>query len=158
MPVLESVTVAEAASALGIGRAGVRRMIASGQLPAVRIGRAWRILVEDVNRLLRPANSPSSAPGSPSAGQAETLSSAIQPPPETMSAPTPPRPPEPFSPGDLAEIERYRRQLADPDPEVQRHARFQLQMFAEAAAADPTAAIQRAAKQAGDQQTSTLIW
>jgi excisionase family DNA binding protein len=160
MPTLESVNVAEAASALGIGPAGVRRMIATGQLPAARIGRAWRILVEDVNRLLRPANLPPGSASTPSMSQAETSSTAAQPRVESPQTLTAMRacPPGPFSASDTVYIEHYRRQLASPDPEVQRQAGFHLGMFAEAAAQDPTAAIQRSAKRVCDQEAITLLW
>lgn len=45
-------TVAEVASALRISNMTVYRLISSGQLPAVRVGRSYRLRVEDVDRYL----------------------------------------------------------------------------------------------------------
>ena len=48
----EVLTVKEAASLLKTSRQQIRRMIQSGELPAVKVGREWRILWEHVFALL----------------------------------------------------------------------------------------------------------
>ena len=48
----EVLTVKEAASLLKTSRQQIRRMIQSGDLPAVKVGREWRILREHVFALL----------------------------------------------------------------------------------------------------------
>ncbi|MHB1598723.1 MAG: helix-turn-helix domain-containing protein [Acidimicrobiales bacterium] len=45
-------TVSEVASALRISNMTVYRLIGSGQLPAVRVGRSYRLRLEDVDRYL----------------------------------------------------------------------------------------------------------
>lgn len=45
-------TVGEVANALRISNMTVYRLISSGQLPAVRVGRSYRLRVEDVDRYL----------------------------------------------------------------------------------------------------------
>ena len=45
-------TAAEAMDILGVGKNTMYRLLKSGELPAVRIGRAWRIHLEDVSRYL----------------------------------------------------------------------------------------------------------
>jgi excisionase family DNA binding protein len=45
-------TVAEVARVLRISNMTVYRLISSGQLPAVRIGKSYRLREEDVNRYL----------------------------------------------------------------------------------------------------------
>jgi excisionase family DNA binding protein len=45
-------TVAEVARALRISNMTVYRLITSGQLPAVRIGKSYRLREEDVDRYL----------------------------------------------------------------------------------------------------------
>jgi excisionase family DNA binding protein len=44
--------VSEVASALRISNMTVYRLIGSGQLPAVRVGRSYRLRLEDVDRYL----------------------------------------------------------------------------------------------------------
>ena len=46
------VTVAEVAGQLRVSNMTVYRLVQSGQLPAVRIGRSYRIHEEDVDRYL----------------------------------------------------------------------------------------------------------
>ncbi len=46
------VTVAEVAGQLRVSNMTVYRLVQSGQLPAVRIGRSYRIREEDVDRFL----------------------------------------------------------------------------------------------------------
>ncbi|MEQ9145452.1 MAG: helix-turn-helix domain-containing protein [Parvibaculaceae bacterium] len=50
---LRLLTVSEAAKQLSLSDRTVRRMIASGDLPAVRLGRAVRVRQEDVFFLVR---------------------------------------------------------------------------------------------------------
>jgi excisionase family DNA binding protein len=45
-------TVAEVAHVLRVSNMTVYRLISSGQLPAVRIGKSYRLREEDVNRYL----------------------------------------------------------------------------------------------------------
>ena len=46
------VTVAEVASQLRVSSMTVYRLVQSGQLPAVRVGRSYRIRADDVDRFL----------------------------------------------------------------------------------------------------------
>jgi excisionase family DNA binding protein len=46
------VTVAEVAGMLRVSSMTVYRLVQSGQLPAVRVGRSYRIREEDVDRYL----------------------------------------------------------------------------------------------------------
>ena len=46
------VTVGEVAAALRVSNMTVYRLVQSGQLPAVRVGRSYRIREEDVDRYL----------------------------------------------------------------------------------------------------------
>jgi excisionase family DNA binding protein len=46
------VTVAEVAAQLRVSNMTVYRLVQSGQLPAVRVGRSYRIRAEDVDRFL----------------------------------------------------------------------------------------------------------
>jgi len=46
------VTVAEVAAQLRVSNMTVYRLVQSGQLPAVRVGRSYRIRAEDVDRYL----------------------------------------------------------------------------------------------------------
>jgi excisionase family DNA binding protein len=46
------VTVAEVAEQLRVSNMTVYRLIQSGQLPSTRVGRSYRIRVEDVDRYL----------------------------------------------------------------------------------------------------------
>ena len=48
----EVLTVKEAASLLKTSRQQIRRMIQAGELPAVKVGREWRILRESISSLL----------------------------------------------------------------------------------------------------------
>lgn len=45
-------TVAEVARVLRVSNMTVYRLISSGQLPAVRVGKSYRLREEDVNRYL----------------------------------------------------------------------------------------------------------
>ncbi len=45
-------TVSEVASALRISNMTVYRLISSGQMPAIRVGRSYRLRVEDVDSYL----------------------------------------------------------------------------------------------------------
>lgn len=49
---IEVLTVKEAAERLKTSRQQIRIMIRNGQLPAVRVGREWRILVEALEQFL----------------------------------------------------------------------------------------------------------
>jgi excisionase family DNA binding protein len=46
-------TVGEAAFALNIGKRSVWRLIASGELPSIRLGRSVRVPVEGIDRLIQ---------------------------------------------------------------------------------------------------------
>lgn len=52
----ELLTIPEVAAALRISERTVKRMLAAGTLPRVRIGRAVRIRRTDVQKLTEPAN------------------------------------------------------------------------------------------------------
>lgn len=45
-------TAAEAMDILGVGKNTMYRLLKSGELPAVRIGRAWRISLNNVSNFL----------------------------------------------------------------------------------------------------------
>ena len=45
-------TAAEAMDLLGVGKNTMYRLLKSGELPAVRIGRAWRINLENLQAFL----------------------------------------------------------------------------------------------------------
>lgn len=51
-PARPLLTVAEVAAALAVDPATVRRLVARGELPAYRVGRALRVAPEDVERYL----------------------------------------------------------------------------------------------------------
>lgn len=46
-------TVAEVASVMRVSKMTVYRLVHNGELPAVRVGRSFRVLEDDVNRYLR---------------------------------------------------------------------------------------------------------
>ena len=46
-------TVAEVAAVMRVSKMTVYRLVHSGELPAVRVGRSFRVLEEDVNEYLR---------------------------------------------------------------------------------------------------------
>jgi excisionase family DNA binding protein len=48
------VTIAQGAEHLSVSERTVRRAVADGRLPAVRIGRCIRIRLDDLERLMRP--------------------------------------------------------------------------------------------------------
>ena len=48
----EVLTVKEAAEQLRTSRQQVRKMLQSGELPAVKVGREWRILRESIHLFL----------------------------------------------------------------------------------------------------------
>lgn len=52
MGVNQVLTVKEAAALLKTTRQQIRKMIQSGELPAVKVGREWRILEEQIQNLL----------------------------------------------------------------------------------------------------------
>lgn len=53
MPAIErSLSVYEVADAFGVSHKTIRRMIADGRVPAVRIGQQWRIRPEAVRDIL----------------------------------------------------------------------------------------------------------
>lgn len=54
-PVIEPflLTVPQAAKALGISRAMLYKLIKSGELPCIHIGRAARVRVSDLRRLIQ---------------------------------------------------------------------------------------------------------
>ncbi|GAA1922549.1 helix-turn-helix domain-containing protein [Nocardioides lentus] len=46
-------TVAEVATVMRVSKMTVYRLVHNGELPAVRVGRSFRVLEEDVNEYLR---------------------------------------------------------------------------------------------------------
>lgn len=139
MQVIETISVEEAAVALGLRPAAVRLRIKSGELAAALIGRKFRVGIASVNALLAgagPAPRPSPRPTydssfpQPSSNPAvqHAVQPVVQPPPSTS----------PFDANDMAWIAAYRRQLADPNPTVRSNAKFHLERFAARAADDPT--------------------
>ncbi|MCH1865135.1 helix-turn-helix domain-containing protein [Nocardioides sp. CFH 31398] len=46
-------TVAEVAAVMRVSKMTVYRLVHNGDLPAVRVGRSFRVLEDDVNRYLR---------------------------------------------------------------------------------------------------------
>jgi excisionase family DNA binding protein len=46
-------TVAEVAAMMRVSKMTVYRLVHSGELPAVRVGRSFRVVEEDVNEYLR---------------------------------------------------------------------------------------------------------
>lgn len=46
-------TPAEAMDVLGVGKNTMYRLLNSGQLPAVRIGRSWRISMDAIHQFIR---------------------------------------------------------------------------------------------------------
>lgn len=52
MGVNQVLTVKEAAALLKTTHQQIRKMIQSGELPAVKVGREWRILEEQIQNLL----------------------------------------------------------------------------------------------------------
>ena len=64
------VSLAEAASALGVHPATVRRAIRRGEIPAVRVGKQWRIRPSDLEPTYHPAAPlPAEAPQDSSKGR-----------------------------------------------------------------------------------------
>jgi excisionase family DNA binding protein len=47
------VTVREVGARLRLGRTATYRLVHSGELPAVRVGRSFRVIEDDVNEYLR---------------------------------------------------------------------------------------------------------
>ena len=45
-------TASEVMDILGVGKNTVYRLLNSGELPAIRIGRAWRVRLEELSRYL----------------------------------------------------------------------------------------------------------
>jgi len=56
-----TVSVEEAAQALGVSRAHAFRMVASGQLPARRLGKRWLVSIGTLNELAKPEKVPAGA-------------------------------------------------------------------------------------------------
>ena len=50
---VEFLTVAEVASMMRVSKMTVYRLVHSGELPAVRVGRSFRVTEDDVNEYLR---------------------------------------------------------------------------------------------------------
>lgn len=157
MPVIETVSTEEAGVALGVVPATIRERIRNGSLSAVKIGRGWRVHLSSLNAILAGSAAPTaqtaavttvvSKPMKPRPSPSPTTSSAPPPivsqpvipaPPATESVTAQPRPKSLFSDGDMIWIERYRRDLNDPNPAVRAEAKHQLRMFAQAAEQDAT--------------------
>jgi len=86
MSLIATVSTAEAAAALGLRPVTVCKMIRTGQLPAARIGRSWRVGLTGLNALLAGANGPaaSSVPRPSVVSELPTMS------PRTMQIDGPP--------------------------------------------------------------------
>ena len=157
MPVIETVSTEEAGAALGVGPASIRQRIKAGTLSAVRVGRGWRIHLASLNAILAGSQPPtaqspavttvvsepmkprpSPSPTTSSAPPSVVLQPAIPAPPAADSVAVQPRPKSLFSDGDMIWIEKYRRDLNDPNPAVRAEAKHQLSMFAQAAEQDAT--------------------
>jgi excisionase family DNA binding protein len=57
----EYLTTTEVAQALRVAPQTVRRLVATGEIAAVRIGRQWRISPDDLARFLVPSGGPKEA-------------------------------------------------------------------------------------------------
>ena len=53
MDMSEIMTVKEVAAQLNTTRQQIRKMIANGELPAVKVGREWRIPLESIRLFLK---------------------------------------------------------------------------------------------------------
>lgn len=53
LPDPKFLTIAEVASVMRVSKMTVYRLVHSGELPAVRVGRSFRVTEEDVNEYLR---------------------------------------------------------------------------------------------------------
>lgn len=186
MPVIETLSVAEACTALGLRPPAVRQRIQSGELAAVQIGRRWRVGLASVNDLLagadpsrmRPApafpgvprqsdhsistvqnTAATPAPASSQPAAAVTLSvpdaqpDTAQPVARTVAEPHAQQPAtisrSVFDTDDMRWINRYRIELASPDPQVRADAEYHLRMFAQRAERDATRRV--AAKMSEDE-------
>jgi len=157
MPVIETVSTEEAGAALGVGPASIRQRIKDGRLSAVRVGRGWRIHLASLNAILAGTEAPIARSTAVTSVVFHPEKSTHSPSPTTNSAPPPvvcqpatpappaaesiavqPRPKKLFSDSDMVWIERYRRDLNDPNPAVRAEAKHQLRMFAQAAEQDAT--------------------
>jgi excisionase family DNA binding protein len=128
MHVTETISVEQAAAALGLRPAAVRLRIKSGEIRAAMVGRRWRVGISSINLLL--------------SGAEPVRSSSIFLAPHPQSTPAPPvahapiKQPiqsSPYNDTDLAHIRRFRVELSHPDPDIRATARFQLMMFQERA-------------------------
>ena len=52
MDVASLLSVQETAVILGVSRQKIQQLISDGRLPAIRIGRGWRVSTVDVTRLM----------------------------------------------------------------------------------------------------------
>lgn len=55
-PVCRTCSVEEMAAILGVGRAAAYAAVRSGQVPAVRVGRSWRVPISGLNKLAGPVS------------------------------------------------------------------------------------------------------
>ena len=53
LPEVRFLTVAEVAAVMRVSKMTVYRLVHSGELPAVRVGRSFRVTEDDVNEYLR---------------------------------------------------------------------------------------------------------
>ena len=53
LPQVQFLTVAEVAARMRVSKMTVYRLVHGGELPAVRVGRSFRVSEEDVNEYLR---------------------------------------------------------------------------------------------------------
>ena len=145
MQVIETISVEQAAAALGLRPAAVRLRIKSGALAAALVGRKFRVGTASVNALLAgagPASRPTPRPASgydssfPQPSACPAVQRAVPPVAQVVVQPLPTT--SPFDDNDMAWITAYRRQLADPNPAVRSNAKFHLERFAARAADDPT--------------------
>ena len=177
VPILQTISTSDAATALGVKPACIRLHLKAGKLSGVRIGRAWRIHLTSLNEILagsRKLNEPSLVRMPIASGSIKSSTHAVhkdvdslpalsspiaeddvlpaqndhsarprpvvlespkshQPPSTTTSAPKPL-----FDDNDMVWINRYRRDLSDPNPQVRADARWNLERFAQRAEQDPT--------------------
>ena len=128
MHVTETLSVEQAAAALGLRPAAIRLRIKSGEIKAAMVGRRWRVGISSINLLLSGAELVRPIP---IRGTQQTEGIHLRPMP---SAPIEqPAPTSPFNTTDLAQIRRFRVELSHPDPDIRATSRFQLMMFQERA-------------------------
>ena len=156
MSLIATVSTEQAAAALGLKPATVCKMIRTGQLPAARIGRSWRIGSTSLNALLAGAEVPAAPETTkPSVVLEQTKSAPCR--TETTVVPAVPvmaiaaasaistdekiknNPASVlFDADDMVWISRYRRDLSDPNPQIRADAKWHLERFAARAEQDPT--------------------